>query len=151
MKIEEKIKSLGYEIPKSAPAGAIYTPVKQVGNILYVSGQIPMLDSEIKYSGKVGVQRSIEYGQDASRLCILNMLSAVKNYIKDLDKIKQIVKLYVIVNSEVGFTSQHIVANAASEMLIDIFGEAGCPVRTAVGTNQLPLDVTVEIEGIIEV
>lgn len=122
-----------------------------VGNVLYVSGQIPWLNGEVKYSGKVGRERDISYGQEAARLCVLNMLAAVKNVIGDLDKIRQIVKLNVMVSSETGFDKQHIVANGASQLLVDIFGQDGCAARTAIGVNQLPLDVTVEVEGIIEV
>ena len=151
MKIEKRIAELGYTLPDKSPAGAIYTPVRRVGNVLYISGQIPWLNGEVKFSGKMGSERDIAYGQDAARLCILNMLAAVKNFIGDLDKVKQVVRLYVIVNSEVGFESQHIVANGASQLLVDLFGEDGCAARTAIGTNQLPMDVTVEIEGVFEV
>ncbi|NLM11273.1 MAG: RidA family protein [Clostridiaceae bacterium] len=151
MRIENRIIELGYTLPESSPAGGLYTPVRRVGNVLYVSGQIPWLDGEVKYSGKVGNERNIEYAQEAARLCILNMLAAVKNAIGDLDKIKQIVKLTVMVSSETGFDKQHIVANGASQLLIDIFGPDGCAARSAIGVNQLPLNVTVEIEGIIEV
>lgn len=151
MRIENRIFELGYTLPKSSPAGGLYTPVRRVGNVLYVSGQIPWLDGEVKYSGKVGSESDIVYAQEAARLCILNMLAAVKNEIGDLDKVKQIVKLTVMVSSETGFDKQHIVANGASQLLIDIFGQDGCAARSAIGVNQLPLNVTVEIEGIIEV
>lgn len=151
MRIEDRIKELGYTLPKSSPAGAIYTPVRRVENVLYVSGQIPWLDGKVKYSGKVGSERDIVKGQEAARLCILNMLAAVKSLIGDLDKVKQIVKLTVMVSSETGFDKQHFVANGASQLLVDIFGQEGCAARTAIGVNQLPMDVTVEIEGIIEV
>lgn len=151
MKVENRIAELGFTLPESSPAGAVYTPVRMVGNVLYVSGQIPWLNGEVKYSGKVGRERDISYGQEAARLCVLNMLAAVKNVIGDLDKIRQIVKLNVMVSSETGFDKQHIVANGASQLLVDIFGQDGCAARTAIGVNQLPLDVTVEVEGIIEV
>lgn len=151
MLIEEKMAALGYTLPASSPAGAIYTPVRQIGSTLYVSGQIPMLDSQLKYTGKIGSEHDIAYGQQAARLCILNLLAAVKNHTGDLDKVRQVAKLNVIVNSETGFDQQHIVANAASELLIQLFGQNGCAARTAIGTNQLPLDVTVEIEGILEI
>lgn len=151
MRAEKKIEELGYTLPEDSPAGAIYTPVRRVGNLLYISGQIPWLNGEVKYSGKMGNEHDISFGQDAARLCILNMLSAVRKFIGDLDKVRQVVRLYVIVNSEVGFERQHLVANGASQLMIDIFGPDGCSTRTAVGTNQLPLDVTVEIDGIFEV
>ncbi|NLX77021.1 MAG: RidA family protein [Clostridiaceae bacterium] len=150
MKTESRIQELGLSLPKPSSAG-LYTPVRKAGNMLYISGQIPWLDGEVKYSGKVGGERDIEYGQEAARLCILNMLAAVKSVIGDLDKIRQIVKITVMVSSENGFDKQHIVANGASQLLIDIFGENGRAARSAVGVNQLPMNVTVEIEGIIEV
>ena len=150
MLIETKLTGLGYTLPEMSPPGALYTPVKQVGNVLYVSGQIPWVNGVPKYTGKVGGERDIAYGQEAARLCILNMLAALKDYLGDLDKIKQVVRIYVVVNSVVGFTEQHLVANGASGLLISLFGAQGSPARMAVGTNQLPLDVTVEIEGIFE-
>ncbi len=149
--IEKRLTALGIELPSSSPAGGVYVPVKQLGNTLFVSGQVPMKDGKPAYTGKIGSEHDIAYGQEAAKLCIVNLLAAVKAFLGDLDKVKQIAKIQVFVNSEVGFEKQHIVANAASQMLVDIFGEAGKPARTAMGTNQLPLDFTVEIEAIIEV
>lgn len=151
MKIENIIESMGIDLPLSSPAAALYVPVKQIGNILYVSGQIPTINGVIQYAGKLGGQHSIAYGEAAARLCILNMLAAVKDYVKDLDKIKNVVKLVGFVSSEVGFEDQHIVINAASQLLVDIFGDCGMHARSAVGTSQMPKDVTVEIEGIFEI
>jgi enamine deaminase RidA (YjgF/YER057c/UK114 family) len=151
MFIEKRIEELGIELPPSSPPGAMYVPVKRLGKALYVSGQVPMKDGKPIYTGKVGSERSIEYAQEAARLCVINMLAALREYLGDLDRVADIVKLQAFVNSETGFTSQHIVANAASQLLYDIFGEAGRHARTAVGTNQLPMDFTVEIEAIIEI
>lgn len=151
MKVENRIKELGLTLPMTSPPGALYVPVKAVGNILFVSGQVPMKDGKPVYTGKVGKERDIEYGKEAACMCIMNMLAAVKEAYEDLDIIDNIVKLQAFVNSEVGFDQQHIVINAASQLLYDIFGEAGRHARTAVGTNQLPMDVTVEIEAIIEI
>jgi len=151
MIIENRIKDLGLELPPSSPPGALYIPVKRSGNNLYVSGQVPMKNGIPIYTGKIGNQRNLEYGKEAAKLCVLNMLAALKDYVGNLDLITNVVKLQVFVNSEVGFTEQHIVANAASQLLHDIFGEKGHHARTAVGTNQLPMDFTVEIEGIFQV
>ncbi len=151
MFIEKRIKELGIELPPSSPPGAMYVPVKRLGRALFVSGQVPMKDGRPIYTGKVGSERSIEYAQEAARLCVINMLAAVREYLGDLDRVANIVKLQTFVNSETGFTNQHIVANAALQLLYDIFGEAGRHTRTAVGTNQLPMDFTVEIEAIIEI
>ena len=150
MLIEKRLEELGIKIPPASPPGAMYVPVKRVGNVLYVSGQIPAVDGKPQYTGKVGSERSIEYGQEAARLCVVNMLAALKAFTGDLDQIKSVVKLLAFVNSEVGFNQQHIVVNAASQMLFDVFGEDGRHARSAVGSNQLPLDVTVEIEGVFE-
>lgn len=151
MLIEKRIKELGIDLPPSSPPGAMYIPVKRLGNALFVSGQVPMKDGKPFYTGKVGSERSIEYAQEGARLCIVNMLAAIKAYLGDLDRVVNIVKLQTFVNSETGFAKQHIVANAASELLYEIFGEAGRHARTAVGTNQLPLNFTVEIEAVIEI
>lgn len=147
----DTLEQLGIQLPQSSPPGAIYKPVRQLGNALYVSGQIPWQDGQVVYTGKLGQERSLEYGQQAARLCIINMLGALRNYLGSLEPIRQVVKLQVFVASEVGFDQQHLVANSASELLMAVFGEDGCAARTAIGTNQLPLNITVEIEGIFEV
>lgn len=151
MKIENHIRALGIDLPPSSPPGAMYLPVKRLGNALFVSGQVPMQNGAPRYTGKVGGERSVEYGQEAARVCTINMLAAVREYLGDLDKVRNVVKLQAFVSSEVGFVEQHLVANAASQLLCDVFGAAGRHARTAVGTNQLPMDVTVEIEAIFEI
>ncbi|WP_010268003.1 RidA family protein [Paenibacillus senegalensis] len=151
MKIEQRIKELGIELPSAAKPGALYVPVKRLGTGLYVSGHIPSQNGEPVYTGKVGAERSLEYAQEAARLCVINILATLKSYTGNLDRIKGVVKLLAFVSSEAGFAHQHLVINAASQLLIDIFGEEeGAHARSAIGTNQLPLDVTVEIEGIFE-
>ncbi len=151
MYIEQRIFELGLELPPSSPPGAMYIPVRRTGNLLFVSGQVPMRDGKPQFTGKVGSERSIEYAQEAARMCIMNMLGALYGFTGDLDRIAQCVKLQAFVASEVGFDKQHIVINAASELLYNIFGEIGRHARTAVGTNQLPMNVTVEIEAIFEI
>ncbi|MBF4693436.1 RidA family protein [Fusibacter ferrireducens] len=151
MLIEKKLDELGIILPSKAVVGALYVPVKQTGNLLFISGQVPMKDGIPVFTGKIGHERSISYGQDAAVLCIINILGAVKEYLGDLDQVKEVVKLQGFVNSETGFDKQHVVINAASQLLHDIFGESGRHARTALGTNQLPMDVSVEIEAIFEV
>lgn len=151
MKIEERIKELGIEIPEAAAPAAMYVPVKQTGNLLFVSGQIPVKGGQMQFSGKVGAQRTLEEAQDAARLCAINIVAAVKGFLGDLDKVKSIVKITAFVASETGFDKQHLVANGASQLLFDVFGEAGRHTRSAVSVNQLPLDATVEVEAIIEI
>jgi enamine deaminase RidA (YjgF/YER057c/UK114 family) len=151
MKIEEKLANLKIELPPSLLPAALYVPVKQTGNQLFVSGQVPFMDGKVIFTGKVGTERSMEYAQEAARLCIINMLAAVKSYVGDLDLITNVLKLTGFVSSEVGFEKQHLVMNAASQLLIDIFGPIGAHARSAIGVNQLPLNATVEIEGIFEI
>ena len=152
MNIEKKIMDLGIMLPAQSAPKAMYIPVKQIGNALFVAGQIPMKeDGTLLYTGKVGSEVTLEQAQEAARLCIVNMLSAVLAYTGDLDKIKNVVKVQAFVSSAVGFDKQHIVINAASQLLYDVFGEPGRHARTAIGTNQLPMDAPVEIEAIFEV
>ena len=151
MKIEDRIRQLGIELPECAKPAAMYIPVKQLGKTLYVSGQIPFVNGKLTYTGKVGKERTMQEAEEAARICALNILAAARDYLGDLDKVANVVKIQAFVSSEVGFMQQHIVANAASQLLYDIFGEAGRHARTAVGTNQLPLDATVEIEAILEI
>lgn len=151
MNTEKKIAELGIELPPSSSPGAMYIPVKQLGNALFVAGQVPFVNGELLYSGKVGDTVTIEQGEESARRCIINMLAALKHYLGDLDKVRNITKIQVFVNSRTGFMQQHIVANAASQLLYDVFGEKGRHARTAVGTNQLPMDAPVEIEAIVEI
>ncbi|MCI9620753.1 MAG: RidA family protein [Dorea sp.] len=151
MSAEKRIKELNIQLPPSSPPGAMYIPVKKTGNLLYVSGQVPFVNGTLAYTGKVGAEVSLEEAEECARICIINMMAAVKDYLGDLDKVKNIVKVQAFVNSRTGFQEQHIVVNAASKLLYDVFGECGRHARTAVGTNQLPMDAPVEIEAIIEI
>ncbi len=151
MKIEQRLQALGIALPEAAKPLAMYVPVKQTGKILYISGQIPAVDGKPAFLGKVGEDVTLEQAQEAARLCIVNMLSVVKGHIGDLDRVRQVVSIQAIVASRTGFDQQHVVANAASQLLWDVFGEAGRHARTAVGTNQLPLNVPIEIMGAFEI
>ena len=149
--IEEKIKLLGITIPEAAKPLAAYIPALQVGNLVMTSGQVPISAGVIKYQGKVGKDLSEEEGKEAAKLCALNCLSAIKSVIGNLDKIKKVIKLTVFVSSAEGFTAQPQVANGASEFIVEIFGDNGKHVRSAVGVSELPLNSAVEIEMIVEV
>jgi enamine deaminase RidA (YjgF/YER057c/UK114 family) len=149
--VEEKMKELGFTLPETVKPLAAYIPALRTGDYVYTSGQVPFADGELKYSGKIGFNLSIEEGQNAAELCALNALSAIKSVIGDLNKVEQIVKLTVFVNSADGFTDQPKVANGASELLGKIFGEAGKHVRSAVGVNELPVNSAVEVEMIVKV
>ncbi|MCL1863654.1 MAG: RidA family protein [Defluviitaleaceae bacterium] len=152
MDIYKKLEELQITLPAPPPLAGIFKPVKQVENMLYVSGQGPTENGVPLIAGKVGKERTIEEGQHAARLCVLNALSNLHRHIGDLNKIKSVVKLLVFVASAEGFGRQPEVANGASQLLSDIFGEErGVGARSAIGANELPGDITVEIEFIFEV
>ena len=149
--IEEKIKELGFEVPEVAKPLAAYIPAKKVGNLVMTSGQVPLVKGEIKYKGKVGKDLSEEDGIKAAQVCALNCLAAIKSVAGNLDRIVEVEKLTVFVASAEDFTAQPKVANGASELIGQIFGEAGKHVRSAVGVTALPLDSAVEIEMIVKI
>jgi enamine deaminase RidA (YjgF/YER057c/UK114 family) len=149
--IEEKLLEMGIEIPEAPKPLASYIPVIKSGNLIFTAGQVPLANGEVKYKGKVGKDISLEDGIKAAEICTINCLSVIKTLIGELDKIKQILKVTVFVNSGEGFTDQPKVANGASDMLVSIFGENGKHVRSAVGVSELPINSAVEIEMIVEV
>jgi enamine deaminase RidA (YjgF/YER057c/UK114 family) len=151
MQAEKKVKELGINVPKGSKALAMYVPAVESCGCVYVSGQGPFVSGSPKYTGKVGTDITEKQSQDAAKVCAVNMLSAVKAQIGSLDKVRRVVNIQVFVNSAEGFNRQHVVADAASQLLFDVFGESGRHARTAVGVSQLPLDIPVEINGIFEI
>ncbi|MBX2975479.1 MAG: RidA family protein [Ignavibacteriaceae bacterium] len=149
--IEEKLKDLNIEIPEAAKPLAAYIPAIKVDNFVYTSGQLPFVNGELKFKGKVGLDVSEDDAQIEASKAVLNCLGAVKSVIGSLDDIEQIVKLTVFVNSANGFTNQPKVANGASELLQKIFGDKGKHTRSAVGVSELPINAPVEIEMIVKV
>jgi enamine deaminase RidA (YjgF/YER057c/UK114 family) len=146
--IEERIIDLGLKLPSpSKPAGS-YVPVVMDGNMIYVSGQIALESSIIPevYKGKVTSDVSIEAAQAAARICTLNALSQIKAVLGNLNRVKKFIRLSGYVNSDPSFTDQPKVINAASDLLTDIFGDAGKHSRVAIGVSSLPLGSAVEIE-----
>ena len=149
---EAKIKQLGLELPPAPKPVASYIPTQISSNLLYTSGNLPMKDGKVIYTGKMGEgNNTIEVGQEASRLATLNSLSAVKAKVGCLSKIKKVDKVTGFVNSAPGFTDQPKVINGCSDLLVEIFGEAGKHARSAVGVAELPLNALVEIEFIYEI
>jgi enamine deaminase RidA (YjgF/YER057c/UK114 family) len=148
--IEAKIKELGYTLPEAPKPLAAYIPAIRVDKFVYTAGQLPTVNGELKYKGKVGFQVTEENGQKAAEFSVLNCLSVIKSVCGNLDSIEQVVKLTVFVNSADNFTNQPKVANGASELLLKLFGEAGKHVRSALGVNELPLDAALEIEMIVK-
>jgi enamine deaminase RidA (YjgF/YER057c/UK114 family) len=153
--IEEKLNSLGIKLPLSSNAIGSYVPIVTIGNLVFVSGQIPVelassTSLQIKFKGKVGKDISIEAGQQAAKLCVINALTHLKGALGSLDNIKQFVKISGYVNCDSSFSEQHIVLNGASNFIVEIFGEKGRHARIAMGTNSLPVDSAVEIDFIVE-
>lgn len=150
MRVEERIKQLGLELPEAPRPVAQYVPGIQSGNLVYTAGQVPFLNGELKYRGKVGRECSLEEGYDAARICFLNCLAVVKSLAGDLDRVKRVVKINGFVNCVPEFTDQPKVINGASELAVELFGEKGRHARAAVGSVSLPLDAPVELELIVE-
>ena len=148
--IEEKIKSIGINIPvPPTPAGS-YIPLVKTGNLLYVSGQIPLQDGKVAFTGKVS-DANIETAQKSARICVINILAQLKKELGDLEKISRFVRLSGFVNSVPEFTQHPKVINAASDLLYEIFGDSGKHTRIAVGVSSLPLDSMTEIDAIVEI
>lgn len=151
MSFEAKLKEMGLELPEAPKPVAAYVPAVKVGEYVYTSGQIPFVNGELKYKGKVGGGVSEAEAYEAAKICALNCLSVVKAQIGTLDNIEKIVKLTGFVSSAPGFNMQPKVVNGASELVGQIFGDAGQHARSAVGVNELPLDSTVEVEMIVKI
>jgi enamine deaminase RidA (YjgF/YER057c/UK114 family) len=149
--IEQKIIDLGFLLPETAKPLAAYIPAVQSGNLVFTSGQLPMIQGSLAETGKVGGSVSPERAKELATVCALNALAAVKTVIGDLDKIKRIVKVVGFVSSTPEFSGQPAVVNGASEFLGEVFGDKGIHARSAVGVAVLPLDAPVEIELIVEV
>lgn len=147
---EENLQSLQLELPTVSAPVANYLPYVKAGKLLYISGQLPMSDGKVK-AGKLGEQISIEEGQEAAKLCALQIIAQVKAAIGNLGKVKKCVKITGFVNSSPDFTDQPKVINGASDILVEVFEEKGKHARAAVGVSSLPLGASVEIEAIFEI
>ena len=151
MNAEAKLKELGITLPDPPRPVATYDPAVRSGNLLFISGQLPLVEGRLHKVGKLGAQFSLEEGQEAARRATLNALAIAKHSLGSLDQVSRVVRLGVHVASASGFTDQPRVANGASELLISIFGDAGRHARLALGAAELPLGAPVEIELILEV
>lgn len=157
-KVEPKIKELGLSLPDAPTPVASYVPYCVTGKLIFVSGQLPIINGEIRFKGKIGKPLSIDDGILASKLCTLNMLAHLKNACQTvypklgLDAVTRVVKIEGFVNSMPGFADHPKVINGASDLLVSIFGKKiGSHSRVAVGVTSLPLDMPVEISGIFEI
>jgi enamine deaminase RidA (YjgF/YER057c/UK114 family) len=148
---EERLASLGLSVPEVAAPVAAYIPALRTGNYVFTSGQLPMREGQLIYTGKVGGEVGVEEAVECARQCALNAIAAVRAEVGDLSRVKRIVKAVAFVASTPDFTGQPGIANGASELFGEVFGEAGRHARSAVGVSVLPLDAPVEVELIVEV
>jgi len=148
--IEEKLNQLNITLPMPPKPAGSYIPVVTSGNLAFVSGQIPMQDGKVIYTGKVPTEKSIEEAQKAAKLCAINILAQLKSNLGNLDRITKIVRVSGFVNCTPDFAEQPKIINAASDLFYEIFGESGKHSRIAVGVSSLPLNSTVEIDMIAE-
>jgi len=151
MNVENKLKELGIVIPDISKPLAAYVPGIKTGEFVYISGQLPLKDGVIMYTGKLGKDVTVAEGQAAARLAAINCLAVLKNCIGNWDSLVQIVKVTGYVQSELDFYEQPAVINGASELLQEVFGEQGKHARAAVGVSSLPLNAACEVEMIARV
>lgn len=150
MSVAGKLTELGLMLPPRRSVGS-YVPGVLAGDLLFISGGGPLKSDGSFVTGKVGSGVTIEEGQEAAKLSALYCLASAQAVIEDLDRITRVVKLLGFVNSAPGFTQQHVVMNGASDLLIELFGENGRHARSAVGMAELPMDIAVEVEMILQV
>lgn len=151
-KIDARLKELDIVLPPTIPPAANYVPFVQTGNLLFISGQVPVKDGKDVYTGKLGGTITLEQGQEAARLCAINIISQVRNALNgDLDRVVRCVRITGFVNCTPEFGQHPQVINGASDLMVAVFGDAGRHARAAVGNASLPRNVPVEVDAIFEV
>jgi enamine deaminase RidA (YjgF/YER057c/UK114 family) len=148
--IAARLQELGITLPPAPNPVAVYVPAVRTGNLLFISGQLPLVDGKLLQTGKLGAEVDVEQGKAAARQATLNALAIAQGALGSLDAVTRVVRLVCHVASAPGFTEQHLVANGASELLGQIFGEPGRHARLALGAAELPLNAPVEVELILE-
>ncbi len=150
--VDARLAELGIEVPEAAAPVANYVGYVRSGNLVFVSGQVPLVDGAFKFQGKVGAEFSVEEGQQAARICAINIIAQLKAACDgDLDRVQRILKLGGFVNSTPEFADQPKVINGASDLMVAVFGDAGKHTRAAVSAGALPLGVAVEIDAVAEI
>jgi enamine deaminase RidA (YjgF/YER057c/UK114 family) len=149
--IERKLAELGLRLPEAAKPSFLYVPVVVHGNVAYVSGQLPKVGGDVRTTGKVGAEVSMDDAREAARICVLQALAVLREALGSLDYVERILKVNGYVASAPGFNQQPTVIDAASELLVQVFGEAGRHARAAVGVAELPRNSPVEIEFTVAV
>ena len=150
MSPEERLAELGLTLPEAPRPVGSYVPFVRAGDLVFTSGQLPIRAGRVAVTGKLGATLSVERGAEAARLAVLNAMAQVAAAAGGLANVARVVRLGVFVNSAAGFTEQAKVANGASDLLVQVFGDAGRHVRAAVGVNELPLDAAVELELLVQ-
>jgi enamine deaminase RidA (YjgF/YER057c/UK114 family) len=153
-RIEDRLAELGLQLPEVAAPAAAYVPAVRSGSHVWTSGQLPMVSGQLAETGKVGERDGLvspERAKELAATCILNALAAVKAQVGDLDAVTRVVKVVGFVASDPAFSGQPAVINGASELLAQVFGDAGAHARSAVGVAALPLNAPVEVEMVVEV
>jgi enamine deaminase RidA (YjgF/YER057c/UK114 family) len=149
---EQRLEELGIALPEAARPLAAYVTTVRSGSMVYVSGQVPLVEGKVAYTGRLGANGlGVDDGVQAARRCAINVLAALKAELGQLSRVRRVVKLTGFVASEPDFVDQPKVINGASELFVEVFGEAGRHARSAVGMAALPLGVPVEVEAIVEV
>lgn len=148
---DAQLAALGLVLPVPPKPVATYVPVVRTGDLLFLSGMIPLRDGALTMSGKLGDEISVEQGYEAAKICLLNALAVIRHELGTLDRVKQVVRMVGYVASTAEFTQHPAVINGASDLLVTIFGDAGRHARVAIGAAALPLDAPVEIELVVQV
>ena len=150
MSVREKLKSMGLELPVAVKPLAAYVPASKTGKLVFTAGQLPLVDGKIPHVGKVGKDVTQEEAKEMAKICALNAMAAL-NLVDDVDNVTKIVRIVCYVNGAHGFNNQPFVANGASELFKELWGEEGVAARSAIGVAELPLDAPVEVELTFEV
>jgi len=150
--IDKRLQELGITIPEPAAPVANYVGWVRSGNLVFTSGQVPLKDGKLHFQGKVGGDIGVDQAVQAAQMCAVNVISQIKGALDgNLDRVRRVVKLVVFVNGAPEFTEHPKVANGASDLMVEVFGDKGKHARSAVGSGSLPLNVAVEVEGVFEV
>ncbi len=147
---EEKLESLGIQLPSAPAAVANYVPCIQTGNLVMTAGQLPLVDGEIIHPGKVGSDVTQDEGAEAARVTVINALAQIKSLVGELSRVNRVVRVEGFVQSAPGFQQQSVVMNGASDLVAEVFGETGRHTRTAIGVSELPLNAACQISLFVE-
>ena len=149
--VEARLRAAGIELPDAPAPAANYVPYVITGDQLWVAGQVPFWNGELKCIGRLGDDFSVEQDQEAARICALNIIAQAKAALGQLDRVRRVVKMGGFVNATPDFTDHPKIVNGASDLMVEVFGEAGRHARFAVGAGSLPLGVAVEVDAVMEI